>query len=206
MSRPVLRTAPVQARSQMTLQRILDATAAVVDDVGIDAVRTQIVADRADVAIGTVYRFFCDRPALIRALSERNLERYVTKVSEFLAADESLDHWWDAISGTIDIFVEMHRTEPSFRLLRFGDVIDVTLIDSEHASNDLLAGAFRELMIHRFDVKDTPDLQLHLEVVTTISDALLKRAFLYDPDGQAEMIAECKALVREYLGSRLVQS
>src|SRR4030088_141019 len=134
MSRPVLRTAPVQARSQMTLQRILDATAAVVDDVGIDEVRTQIVPARADVAIGTVYRFFCDRPALIRALSERNLERYVTKVIEFLAADESLEHWWDAIAGTIDIFVELHRSEPSFRVLRFGDVIDVTLIASEHAS------------------------------------------------------------------------
>jgi AcrR family transcriptional regulator len=70
---PSPRRAPRQARSRDRVERILDAAAAIVDEVGIEDVTTNGVAERAGVPVGTLYQFFPNRDAVLRALLERQL-------------------------------------------------------------------------------------------------------------------------------------
>ncbi|UFU14584.1 TetR/AcrR family transcriptional regulator [Curtobacterium sp. C1] len=60
-----LRNDPVQARSAATLERILDAARFLAQGTGYDRFTTAHVADRAGVSIGTVYRYFPDRVAIL---------------------------------------------------------------------------------------------------------------------------------------------
>ncbi len=60
-----LRIDPVQARSAATLERILDAARFLAQGTGYDRFTTAHVADRAGVSIGTVYRYFPDRVAIL---------------------------------------------------------------------------------------------------------------------------------------------
>ena len=46
---PVQRREPMQARSRLTVTRILDAAAAIADEEGVDATTTRAIADRAGV-------------------------------------------------------------------------------------------------------------------------------------------------------------
>lgn len=195
-----LRRAPVQARSADRVQLLLDTTAELLEEVGVDRVTTGMVAERADVSIGSVYRFFPDRLALLRALSRRNLERFVDRISDVLS-DQSGDYedWWQALEMVIDRFVEMHETEPGFRVLRFGDIIDERLIDERTSSNSLLAAALKSIVVERYGGTDGEDLMRHMEAATEICDAMLSRAFLEDPKGDAWFIEECKRIVRGYL-------
>lgn len=80
-----LRRAPVQQRSAERLSRILDSCAQLLDEGGYEELSTRAVAVRAGVPIGSVYRFFGNKRALVDALAERNLERYAERIAERIA-------------------------------------------------------------------------------------------------------------------------
>jgi TetR/AcrR family transcriptional regulator, cholesterol catabolism regulator len=56
-------------------RRIIDATIALADKGGFDAVQMRAVADKADVALGTLYRYFPSKVHLLVAGLTRELER-----------------------------------------------------------------------------------------------------------------------------------
>ncbi|WP_435191919.1 TetR family transcriptional regulator [Streptomyces sp. bgisy126] len=116
---PALRRAPVQQRSAERLARILDACAVLLDETGYERLSTRAVAVRAGVPIGSVYRFFGNKRAMVAALALRNLDRYAERVSERLAATPPLDAY-GAIDGVLDEFIAMKRTVPGFALVDFG--------------------------------------------------------------------------------------
>src|SRR5436309_8932164 len=119
-----LRRVPVQGRSVARVQRMLDACAELVDEIGYEALTTTLLAERAGVAIGSVYQFFPDKRAIVQALALRNLEAYLARLSARSEAVE-LDNWWDIVDAAIDEYIAMHREVPGFRTLHFGDVVDV---------------------------------------------------------------------------------
>jgi len=68
----VIRNEPVQARSAARLTALLDAAAHVVHEIGYERLTTAMVADRAGASIGTVYRYFPDRIAVLQSLAARS--------------------------------------------------------------------------------------------------------------------------------------
>lgn len=68
-----LRNRPRQARSAARVEHLLDAAEEVFEEVGYDATTTNLVATRADVPVGTLYRWFPDKRALAEALTDRYL-------------------------------------------------------------------------------------------------------------------------------------
>ena len=80
-----LRRVPVQGRSVARVQRMLDACAELVDEVGYEGLTTTLLAERAEVAIGSVYQFFPDKRAVVQALTLRNLEAYLGRLSKRFA-------------------------------------------------------------------------------------------------------------------------
>lgn len=197
LSRP-LRRVPVQGRSVARVQRMLDACAELVDEVGYEGLTTTLLAERAGVAIGSVYQFFPDKRAVVQALTLRNVEAYLARLAERIPAGELLD-WWDGVDAAIEEYIELHRTVPGFRTLHFGDVVDVHLIDAERDNNQVIADHLAELLIRYHSVVDRPKLRFALMIAVEAADALIKLAFRRNSDGDDEVLAESKALVREYL-------
>lgn len=63
---------PKQARSERTLQRLLDAAEALIDEKGHAAVSIPEIARRAGSSVGGFYARFRDKNELLRALEERH--------------------------------------------------------------------------------------------------------------------------------------
>ncbi|WP_405852775.1 TetR family transcriptional regulator [Streptomyces sp. NBC_00090] len=116
---PALRRTPVQQRSAERLARILDACAVLLDETGYEQLSTRAVAARAGVPIGSVYRFFGNKRAMVAALAHRNLDEYAERISVRFAATPLLDAY-GAIDGVLDEFIAMKRTVPGFALVDFG--------------------------------------------------------------------------------------
>ncbi|MBW4549502.1 MAG: TetR family transcriptional regulator [Aphanocapsa sp. GSE-SYN-MK-11-07L] len=70
-----LRRQPKQQRSKQRIEKILDAAAAVFDQVGYEAATTHLIAAKAETAIGSLYQFFPDKAAIFKAMELRHLER-----------------------------------------------------------------------------------------------------------------------------------
>jgi len=193
-----LRRRPAQRRSAERVQRMLDACAEILDEDGYDGLSTTRIAQRADVAIGSVYQFFPDKRAVAQALALRNLEMFGERVTRLLEEQE-FAHWSDTVGAIIDIFVEMNRTVPGFRVLRFGDVADVNLLDSAADNNTVVAARLRRLVVDAFGVADTPQMARAVAIAVEAADAVLKMAFRADPDGDPQIIAEAKRMIHGYL-------
>jgi AcrR family transcriptional regulator len=68
------RRRPVQARSQRTVEKILDAAAHIFGECGY-AGTTNHVAERAGISIGSLYQYFPNKDALLVALHDRHLNQ-----------------------------------------------------------------------------------------------------------------------------------
>src|SRR6266581_5741534 len=60
-----------QARSRLTVHRLLSAAEALLEHGGLDAATVPAIAEAAGVSVGVVYRRFPDKDALLRAVYER---------------------------------------------------------------------------------------------------------------------------------------
>ncbi|MFB7999344.1 TetR/AcrR family transcriptional regulator [Streptomyces sp. NPDC056002] len=117
--RPAAYREPQQARSAATLARVLRAAEEVAADSGLEEMTIAGVAQRAGVAVGTIYRRFEDKDQLITALTERMLERREEYVAERLrSAEPSLCGVMDAYAHALlqsfadssSLFPELLRT------------------------------------------------------------------------------------------------
>ena len=189
-----LRNEPVQARSTARLTALLDAAAAVVDEIGFERMTTAMVADRAGASIGTVYRYFPDRIAVLQALSTRNLSRVLTRVSDEIL-DERHSNWADSFSAAFGVFAEAYRSEPSFRGLRFGDVLDMRPAAQEQTFNSMVSNRLLDNMLSRFGFADGPEVRFTFETAVEVSDALATRAFARGPHGDEAFLDAGRDLV-----------
>ncbi|MDF0373197.1 MULTISPECIES: TetR/AcrR family transcriptional regulator [Streptomyces] len=201
-----LRRVPVQQRSADRLARILDAGAALLDEAGYELLSTRAVADRAGVPIGSVYRFFPNKRALVDALAERNLEVYAGRVVARLEGIPERE-WRAAIDAVLDEYLAMKRSVPGFALVDFGPPVPTPGPLDEEA-NRRVAGRLAELLSgHLGRGRDGApgDAALLRTVLVCVqaADALLQLAFRTDPVGDPDLIAETRTLLRAYLAGTL---
>jgi AcrR family transcriptional regulator len=76
---------PQQARSQKTLERLLDAAEALLLEGGLDAVTVPAVVHRARSSVGAFYARFPDKQALLVTLHERACRQSVAAADQLLA-------------------------------------------------------------------------------------------------------------------------
>lgn len=199
-SATLLRNEPVQARSAARLTRLLDSAAEVIDEIGYERLTTAMVAERAGASIGTVYRYFPDRIAVLQSLSARYRTEYIEEIQSVLATD-SFENWLQAVDAVIDATVGVFASKPGYRSLRFGDVIDVRPIESDHTNAHIVASVLAASFVKRYELEDGEALLFHCEIAVQLIDSLLARAFTLDAKGDQKVIEETRTVVHRYLTS-----
>ncbi|MYT72856.1 TetR family transcriptional regulator [Streptomyces sp. SID8367] len=195
-----LRRTPVQQRSAERLSRILDACADLLDEVGYEQLSTRAVAGAAEVPIGSVYRFFTNKRAMVDALAQRNLERYAERVTGRLGTIPA-DDWRAAMDAILDEYLAMKRTAPGFSLVDFGTQIPVG--DPDSAPNLRVADTLTDLLAPHLGRTPDDALRRTFLVAVEAADALVRLAFRLDPAGDPRIITETRELLRAYLARTL---
>ena len=196
-----LRRTPVQRRSAKRVEQMLGACADLVEEVGYDKVTTTLIAERAGVAVGSLYQFFPDKRAVVRELTRRNFERFMAEVTERLS-DDHLVHWWDVVDSMFDVYLAMHREVPGFRRVHFGDLVDVRLLDEEKHNNTVLSDKLTTVVVARTGAS-RDEVSLPIAIAIEAADSVPRLAFRRDPGGDQRVVDEAKVLIKDYLASRL---
>nr|WP_246376173.1 TetR/AcrR family transcriptional regulator [Conyzicola lurida] len=192
-----IRTEPVQQRSSERITLLLDTAASLIDEKGIDGLTTSDVAARSRSSVGVVYRYFPNIQSLLRALAARNMERFLS--ATFTVVDENPSEWLGELDLILDVYAQLSRSEPGFRALHFGGVIDERFIDSNVNSNKELATQILQFMGERYDLPTTEDFVVDLDVAIEIAMALINRAFRIDRDGDERYLEKARVVVRDVL-------
>lgn len=115
---------PVQARSTVTVEAILDACIQVLIRVGKEKLTTTLVAARAGVSVGTLYQYFPNKRSLLQA----TLRRHLTGVSEALVAACDLHRGQplcELITGVATSFFRAKMIDPRMSLALYSVSSDV---------------------------------------------------------------------------------
>ncbi|MPZ00354.1 MAG: TetR family transcriptional regulator [Actinophytocola sp.] len=195
-----LRRKPVQQRSAKRVEKMLDACAELLDEIGYDALTTTLIAKRAEVAVGSLYQFFPDKRAVVQALTQRNLEQFMQSVQARMSSVDP-DHWCDVVDGLLDVYLRMHREQPGFSKVHFGDVVDTRLLDSRRDNNTVVSDSLTALVGAQIDLPEA-EIAMPVSIAVESADALLKLAFRRDPHGDQQIVDETKHLIKVYLESR----
>lgn len=108
------RRTPRQPRGQQTVDALVTAAAALIDEVGFEQLTTKAIAARAGTSIGSFYQFFANKEAVVNQL----VERYRSQVRQYLRDAVGIPrHGISAarVSQIILGLAEIYRNMPGFR-------------------------------------------------------------------------------------------
>ena len=198
------RRIPAQARSRARLERILDAAAAIFDEVGYEAATTDAIAHRAETSIGSIYQFFPNKDAVFEALAAR-LRADIRAVFEDLATPEVATLPLEAlIDRFLATYVDFLRTRPGARALLRGIPGSAELAAGEAALQREFGDRVALLLAFRGQGLSPARRQLVATVVVHATSALMLVALRDDEPGFGDrVIAEARKIMLAYLGPHL---
>ncbi|HXI20048.1 MAG TPA: TetR/AcrR family transcriptional regulator [Gemmatimonadales bacterium] len=105
---------PQQERGEKRVEEILDAAEAVIAEVGVEAATTNAIAERAAASVGSLYHFFPNKEAIVRALSAR-YEQILTGIkSASLSPDAAGLSVRAMVDGIVDPFARFMTERPAY--------------------------------------------------------------------------------------------
>jgi len=153
------RKSPRQARSQATVEAILDAAARVLIERGYAATNTNLVAERAGVSVGSLYQYFPNKDALITALHDRHSRQMNKVIADAFERSTELD-FEGALTAIIEGLVESHRVEAGLHRVLETQLAGHEDLDDHAKADAAINDRIVELM-HRYrDDINVPNPQL----------------------------------------------
>lgn len=198
-----LRRVPRQQRSRERVEAILNAAHDLIVEVGSDALKMSDIAARAGVPIGSVYQYFPDKPAILRELALRFMERVRGILAEGMRDITSKTEAIDRLDGLLDGYYQLFAAEPGSRDVWASTQSDKELqqldVDDSRENGALIAGGLRHLVARR----DHARLDAVCFLFAHLAGAAARLAIAVGGTDGDRMMAELRFTVRRHLDELL---
>lgn len=188
---------PVQPRGQRRRESLLDAAASLLERVGYEGVNTNAIAEEAGTAVGTVYHYFPDKPALLGALLERYRARLERTLMDALAPvmEEPLEV---LVEVGVRAFADFYLREPGYAELWLGSQLSGPLRKAGQAWGGHFAQVFGRLLEQRRGLAPQHAMRVALTFVHAIS-AVVSLAVERGTEERELLVREAIDLGQAYL-------
>lgn len=170
------RKTPQQERSILRLEAILEATVALILEKGVQETTMSEIAQRAGISIGSLYQFFPQKVALIRALHDRfsgQLEGFIRRI---FVGVKTLD---EASDRAADSLIELHAMFREQRIYMALWQAIVTDRDLSQLSSDfheqIIANFYRDLE-HIIPQSDFERFRINLRLMILATGEVIRFA------------------------------
>lgn len=197
-----LRNRPRQARSAARVEHLLDVAEEVFEEVGYDAATTNLVASRAGVPVGTLYRWFPDKAALAEALTDRYLAHLVELYDDLLTDIAPEERIGDFIHRVMGRLIAETSTQRALPALLVSAMVPGGRSSAGARMRAGLAGHIRALVELR--VPGIPDdlRDRATEVCVTLAHLVVAAAAQVDDPDREVMTAEYVDVLLAYLEAK----
>jgi AcrR family transcriptional regulator len=190
------RSEPQQARSRDKLDRILAAAAGLLAELPYQEVSTRLIADRAGVSVGSLYRYFPDRDSIAEAL----LAGWLEELMNTFRQSDPPSRPGSFIEQAIDTYAEVFRRVPGFRQVFYAAPRSRELERQQRKSDHDLAELLYKVLTARYGLPGD-ELAARCLVAVRVADHLVGLAFRDEPDGDRRLLGEAKTMICRYLGA-----
>ncbi len=193
------RRRPVQARGRKRVEAIIDAAQRLIREKGVDALKMSEIAAAAGVPIGSIYQFFADRGAILRALAERYMEQNRRLLESTLRNLKTVEDARRKLWTGLDQSYETNWRDPAFRDVWFGLLADRELQQVNHAAARRSAAIIVNAIKHLFPHLSADRLMLSTVTMVHMSEGLVRSITLEEEHVGQAMLGEFKHLIALYL-------
>lgn len=202
MTSPALsRKEPTQQRSRARVERMLAAARDLIAERGSDAMKMGEIAERAGVSIGSLYQFFPDKNAVIRALADRFTADNRACIDAELAVVSDEKSLLTAFDGLIDTYYAICLAEPVMRDIWSGTQVDNTLreleLEDSRASAETLAKVWQRLL----PGADPAELASTAFLIWRLGEATIRLAISVDRDEGDRLVEIYKRMALNQLAT-----
>ncbi|MEO0987155.1 MAG: TetR/AcrR family transcriptional regulator [Cyanobacteria bacterium J06639_14] len=196
-----MRRQPQQARSQERVKQILDVSEQLFLEIGYDATTTRAIAARAKVSVGSLYQFFPDKEAILKALSIRYMQMQYQRFLDLHTSEAVTLPLRSYVNQMIDVFDQFYTDYPGSRAI-FEQLLDTITWSAIEKIDDFDYQVVDELA--RFFHARKPSLSITkceriAMVITKTITELLWLSLSGDQGFRQELVAETKLLTLSYL-------
>jgi AcrR family transcriptional regulator len=171
-----LRKTPRQERSIQRLQAIMDAAESLILEKGVADVTMSEIAQRAAIPIGSVYQFFPQKAAVVKALHDRLAGRLDTVFRQIFAGAETLDHAAErAADCLLDLYTRFRR-EPIYISLWQVVATDNSLARMVGDFHDHLIQTFYRDLSHLVPEPDFARFKIHMKLMIVSTAEVIRFA------------------------------
>ncbi len=179
------RKTPRQARSQATVDRILDVAARFFDTRGYKGTTTNHIAEGAGVSVGSLYQYFPNKDALLTALATRHLDDVVPTLVQLTTAYAAAPLDTPALARAIVQTTAALNPDDLHRLLR--DAPHNEAVAARFAEIEQLSAAF--LTDHLVAAgRPADEAGLRARMAVEVIDALVHGTAIAEPGGVDEAV------------------
>ena len=183
------------------MDTIMEATAQVLERGGSDSFTTNHIAVRSGFSIGTLYRYFPHKKAILRAMVESELQRQDQQVREILAPENaaSADRIMELVVGVVmDPFISYGRARKSMVM---GLIQEADLVAKTNAANMQM---MRLVQLRLFEIdperyREPTDLSCRMLIGTMLGNIrttlFMDKDYLHEPAFREELVALVKHIV-----------
>lgn len=193
------RKSPVQARSTASVEAILKATIQVLLKVGKERLTTTRVAARAGVSVGTLYQYFPNKSALLRAALQRHMDE-VGQVLETVCREQAGSSLQEMATALVTAFLDAKMKDAKASVALYSVSSDA---DGARIAREMSLKANRAIVGMLATAKDklTTDPQLVASMLQAAMAGVSRRLLeAQSPEGDFEKLRnELVLLVRVYL-------
>jgi AcrR family transcriptional regulator len=190
------RSEPQQTRSRDKLDRILAAAAGLLAELPYQEVSTRLIAERAGVSVGSLYRYFPDRDSIAEAL----LAGWLKDLMNTFRQSDPPSQAGSFVEQAIDTYAEGFRCVPGFRQVFYAAPRSRELERQQRKSDDDLADLLYDVLTARYGLP-ADGLAARCLVAVRVADHLVGLAFRDEPDGDHRLLGEAKTMICRYLGA-----
>lgn len=163
------------------MDALVEATARILVDEGLDKASTNRIAERAGVSVGSLYQYFPSKEALVIAVAERHHGEIMQVVSD--ALDELVSLPVEAaVRRLVRVAVDGHGVNPQLHRVLSEEVPHTGNLDGLRYVSEDAGRRFRDyLEVHRDEVA-VEDLDLAAFICATSIESLTHNAVLHRPE------------------------
>ncbi len=105
------RRQPMQQRARERTQQILEITARLLDEVGIDDLTTILIAKELGISVGSLYHYFPNKHAILFALGERWLDEMTQAMNDIETIDLNTLSLEQFVDAAVDRMLHVYRAQ-----------------------------------------------------------------------------------------------
>lgn len=188
------RRAPVQQRSRERVERLLQIAADLIAKAGSDSLRMSDIAQRAGVSIGSLYQYFPDKAAIIRALAERYTAAGRACIAAALSPVRDAAGLRRAFAQLIDAYYALFLAEPVMRDIWSGTQADPALRALELADSRANGALLAAAMARARPRADRAQLESAAFLVMQLGEATMRLAVSVDRRQGDSLVATYKRM------------